>query len=221
MSRPSLAARFAALQAEREQSWPAQQLASNARQRARLVQHYDATSHAATGDRLAPFTLIGVDGAPLTSAQLLQQGPAVIIVFRFGSCPACNIALPYYDEALWPALAARGIRLIAVSPQLPVDRGPIDRHGLRFPIYGDPDYALARALGITFLPEEQPAVAPGQGWIGATLGTNSYELPQPAIVVLGDDHRIRDIIVSPDWLARPEAEAILTRSSVVPAPQTA
>jgi peroxiredoxin len=221
MSKPSLVERFAALQAEREQSWSPEQLAGNAQQRTRLVQHYDPANHAAAGDRLAPFTLIDTDSAPFTSAQLLNKGPAVIIIYRFGACPACNIALLYYNEMLWPALAAGGIQLIAVSPQLPVDRGPIDRHGLRFPLYGDPDYTLERALGITFLPEEQPAITPGQGWIGATLGTNSYELPQPAIVILGTDHRIRDIIVSPDWLARPEADVILTRSLVVSAQQLA
>jgi peroxiredoxin len=221
MAQPSLVERFAALKAERELSWSVEQLASNARQRAGLVRAYDATRHVAPGDRLAPFALIDVDGASLNSAQLLRNGPAVIVFFRFGGCPACNIALPYYDETLWPVLAARGIPLIAVSPQLPVDRGLVDRHGLRFPVYGDPDYALERALGITFLPEEQPVAAPGESWIGATLGTNSYELPQPAIVVVGNDHRIRDIIVSPDWLARPEAEAILTRPAVVSAEQAA
>ena len=221
MPKPSLVERFAALQAEREQSWSFEQLAGNARQRASLVQHYDAGNHAAAGDQLAPFILIDGDGALLTSAQLLKQGPAVIIFYRFGSCPACNIALPYYNETLWPALAARGIQLIAVSPQLPVDPGLVDRHGLRFPIYGDPDYALARTLGITFLPDERPAVVPGQSWIGAILGTNSYELPQPAIVVLGSDHRIHDILVSPDWLVRPEAETILARTSVVSAKRVA
>ncbi len=221
MSRATLAERFAALQAEREQSWPVEQLTSNARQRARLVRRYESTSHVVPGDRLAPFTLIDVDGAPLASARLLETGPAVIIFFRFGTCPACNIALSYYDETLRPALAARGIQLIAVSPQLPVDRTPTAKHGLRLAIYGDPDYALARALGITFRPENQPAVPPGQAWIGATLGTNSYEMAQPAIVVLGTDHRIQDIIVSPDWLVRPEAETILGQPSVVSLEQAA
>ncbi|HEX7858325.1 MAG TPA: peroxiredoxin-like family protein [Sphingobium sp.] len=209
MSKPSLSERFAALQAERERSWSTEQLTSNARQRADVVRRYDPAAHAQPGDAIVPFTLVDQDGRSLSSADILAGGPVVLIFYRFGGCPACNIALPYYNEALWPALEAAGIPLIAISPQVPVDRTPIETHGLRYTLASDPGYALERALGISFLPVEQPVVAPGQSWIGATLGTDSYELPQPSVVILNADHSLRFIAVSPDWLARPEAEEIL------------
>jgi peroxiredoxin len=140
---------------------------------------------------------------------LLAKGPAVLVFFRFGGCPACNIALPYYQETLWPALHAAGIALLAVSAQIPVDRGPTERHGLTYPTFSDPDYALGRQLKLTFLPEDRPEVAPGQAWIGATLGTHSYEIAQPAVLVLNADHTIRFIDVSPDWLVRTQSDAVL------------
>ncbi|WP_054130728.1 hypothetical protein [Novosphingobium sp. AAP1] len=71
------------------------------------------------------------------------------------------MALPYYDATLWPALQATGITLYAVSAQNPVDLGPTERHGLRYATLADPDYALARQLGITFFPED-PAL--GRAW---------------------------------------------------------
>jgi len=145
----------------------------------------------------------------VTSADLLADGPVALVVFRYGGCPACNIALPYYDEALRAPLAEAGIALVAVSPQVPVDSGPTERHGLRFPTYGDPHYALARQLRLTFFPEDQPAVQPGEAWIGATLGTGSYELTKPAVVLIDPDHTIRFIDVSPDWLVRTEAATVL------------
>ncbi|MET0241153.1 MAG: peroxiredoxin-like family protein [Sphingobium sp.] len=200
---------FAALHAEREKSWPAAQLAKNVATRQRLVDKYDPAAHAQVGDKVAPFSLIDADGKTLTSDALLANGPAVLFFYRFGGCPACNIALPYYDESLWPRLKAAGIPLVGISPQTPVDRGPIERHSLDYTLASDTDYALGRALGITFLPEEQPVVPEGESWIGATLGTNSYELAQPTIVVLEQDRTIRFIDVSPDWLIRTEADAIL------------
>jgi len=205
----TLAQRFADLQAERERTWPAQQLEKNATQRRVLVERDNPAARPQAGDRIAPFTLIDADGRELTSDDLLKSGPAVLVFFRFGGCPACNIALPYYDETLWPALDAAGIPLVAISAQIPVDRGPTELHGLRFATYSDPDYALGRQLKITFLPEDQPEVVPGQAWIGATLGTNSYEIDQPAVVVLNADHTIRFIDVSPDWLIRTEGDAVL------------
>jgi len=205
----SLAARFAALQAERERTWAPAQLAANAGQRAGLIAAHNPAAHPAPGTDIAPFTLIQADGGTLTSAALLAGGPAVVVFFRFGGCPACNIALPYYEERLWPALKAAGIRLVAISAQTPVDTGIVLRNGLTFPVTTDPDYTLARRLGITFFPEAQPEIAPGTDWIGATLGTHSWEMTQPAVLVLNADGTLRHMAVSPDWLDRPEAENIL------------
>ena len=179
--------------------------------RAKLVERHDPAKHAKAGDRLEPFTLVDSEGHDLTSDTLLAKGPAVLFFFRYGGCPACNIALPYYNQTLWPRLKAAGIPLVGISPQTPVDRGPIERHGLDYTLASDTGYALGRALGITFLPDEQPAVKPGEAWIGATLGTDSYELAQPTVVVLDQDRTIRFIDVSPDWLVRTEADAILAQ----------
>ena len=209
MTIQSLADRFAELQAERERTWPAQQLEKNAAQRRVLVERHDPLARPQAGDRIAPFTLIDADGQTHDSAALLGEGPAVLVFFRFGGCPACNIALPYYEETLWPALQAAGLPLLAVSAQIPVDHGPKTRHGLTFPTFSDPEYALGRALKLTFLPEDRPVVEPGQSWIGATLGTQSYEIAQPAVIVLNGDHTIRFIDVSPDWLIRTESDAVL------------
>lgn len=209
--------RFAELQAERKRTWSPEQLERNAAQRRVLVERHDPAASPQVGDEVGPFILINQDGRELTRDQILAEGPAVLVFFRFGGCPACNIALPHYQETLLPALEERGAVLIAVSAQLPVDGGLIARHGLRFPVTGDPGYALARKLGITFLPEDRPAVAPGQNWIGETLGTGSYEIDKPAVVVLGQDARIRFIDVSPDWLVRTESEAILGALASEPA----
>jgi peroxiredoxin len=213
----SLPARFAALQAERERTWNSEQLERNAAQRRTLVARHDAGALPQVGDEVAPFTLVDQDGRELTRDAILADGPAVLVFFRFGGCPACNIALPYYNETLLPQLQARGIRLIAVSAQVPVDPELIARHGLGFPVASDPGYALARQLGITFLPDEQPAVPAGQSWIGATLGTDSYEIDKPAVLVLDQDARIRFLDVSPDWLARTESETILAGLPAEPA----
>lgn len=209
MAQPTLHQLYAELQAERERTWAPQQLERNAGQRRSLVARFDPAAYPQPGDVVAPFTLIDQDGNTLTRDELIAHGPAVLVFFRFAGCPACNLALPHYNRTLWPALKAAGIPLIAVSAQNPVDRGIINRHGLSFPVAADPDYALGRALGITFLPDDQPAVKPGDNWIGATLGTNSYEIDQPAVLILNSDATVRRLIVSPDWLDRPESEAIL------------
>ena len=207
----SLKGRYAALQAEREATWPPAQLAGNIRQRRTLVDRFDQDAVAQPGDILPPLALADVDGGALTLDGLTADGPALLIFFRFAGCPACNLALPYYADSLYPALRDRGIPLVAVSPQQPDRLREIkDRHALPFAVATDRDNALARVLGISFVPDDQPSPPPA-GWIGAVTGTGTWELPQPAVLLVGPGRVVQWLQVSPDWLDRPEADDILAR----------
>lgn len=211
MSEESLNAQFAALHAEREKSWDAELLRKNVEQRRRLEERYRPENHVRAGDVVEPFELLNAEGGVIGRDELVRRGPAVLIFFRFAGCPACNIALPYYDRQLWPHLAAAGIPLVAVSPQVPERLIEIkQRHGLRFPVATDTDNRLADRLGISFEPDEKPQVAPGESWIGSITGTNGWALPQPTVLILGRDARVLFVEVSPDWLRRTEAPAILS-----------
>lgn len=210
MPNESLTAQFEALHAERELSWSPEQLQKNINQRQWLVDRYDPKAHIRPGETIPYFELDSITGGTVTRDTLIAHGPAVLIFFRFAGCPACNLALPYYDRQLWQALKAANIPLVAISPQPPGPLGEIGRrHGLGFTIASDPNNRLGRTIGITFEPEEKPAVAVGENWIGALPGTNSWELPQPTVLILNSDATVRFVEVSPDWLHRTEAPAIL------------
>ena len=45
------------------------------------------------GDVLEPFTLDDATGTPVSLGQLVETGPAVIVFYRGGWCPYCNVAL--------------------------------------------------------------------------------------------------------------------------------
>ncbi|TVV70174.1 peroxiredoxin-like family protein [Sphingomonas solaris] len=207
----SLNARFAALHAERFESWEAEKLAKNIAQRAALVAAFDPAAVVQAGDTLPPFTLADDEGRPLSLDDLVADGPAVLVFFRFAGCPACNLALPYYDRQLRPALDAAGIRLVAISPHLPEQGlGEIRRrHALGYTVASDRDNRLGRALGITFSRGEVPEGQPTPGWIGALTGTGTAEFPQPAVILIDRDRTVRFVAVSPDWLDRTEAPEIL------------
>ena len=205
----SLKARFADLQAERERSWPPAQLAANAAQRAKLAARFDRKAVAQIGDILPAVRLADVEGGVIALADLVADGPAVLLFFRFATCPACNIALHYYEEALFPALRERGIALLALSPQRPDKLREIKvRQQLSFGVASDLDNDLARFVGISFVPDHRPSPPP-KGWIGEVTGTGTWELPQPAVAIIGPGLTLRWLHVSPDWLDRPEAGEVL------------
>ncbi|GAY23717.1 MULTISPECIES: peroxiredoxin-like family protein [Sphingobium] len=205
----TLKARYAALQAERERSWPPAQLEGNARQRKQLLDRFDPAAVAQPGTVLPPLSFVEVGGDTLGLDELTSGGAALFLFFRYAGCPACNIALPYYADALFPGLRQRGIPLVALSPQPPLLLREVKtRHDLPFLVATDADNALARLLNISFQPDHRPSPPPA-GWIGEVTGTGSWELPQPAFLLVGAGRVLRWLQVSPDWLDRPEAETVL------------
>ena len=207
---------LAALHAERVRTWDPAKLQVNIDQRRELVDTFDPAKVVRAGDVFPEFALEDVEGGVLSRESLTHYGPAVLIFFRFAGCPACNIALPHYQRALWPALKNAGIPLVAVSPQVPERLVEIRRrHDLGFRVASDRGNRLAQALGITYHANAASrAGGEGPGWIGEVIGTNSWELPQPAAIVIDRDGTVLFADVSPDWLVRTEADAIL---SAIPA----
>jgi len=212
MSVRSLKDRLADLHAERVRTWEPAALKINVDQRRTLVETADPSRWVKVGDRLDPFVLRDVEGGDLSLEALIRGGPAVLVFFRFAGCPACNIALPYYEEALAPGLRDLGATLVAVSPQVPERLGEIKaRHGLSFKVASDPDNGLGRRFGILYTADEasQAAQRARGGFIGDTTGTGTWELPQPAVVVIDHERVVRFVDVSPDWLVRTEADPVL------------
>ena len=156
---------LAELHATRVATWPAADLQVNVDQRKLLVDTADRQAFVKAGDVLDPFRLPEVDGGVVDLDELLQGGPVVLLFFRFAGCPACNVALPHYRDALHPGLVELGATLVGISPQVPQDLRAIKvRHSLPFPIASDTDDALARTLGIAYIPDEaSTALRPGQG----------------------------------------------------------
>jgi peroxiredoxin len=209
---PSVTRLLADLHAYRLKTMAPADLQANIDQR-RLL---EATAHrdafVQVGDVVEPFALPEVLGGTVELAELLTAGPVVLLFFRFAGCPACNISLRHYQQELYPALTELGATLIAVSPQVPGKLAAIkNRYGFGFPVASDTESGLARRFGITFAPTPQAqarALAKGSD-LGAELGTGTWELPMPTIVVIDANRVVRFADVHPDWLVRTEAEVVI------------
>jgi len=72
----------------------------------------DPSGMAQPGTRLPDVELLDVAGQPTSLADTLGGKPAVIVFYRGGWCPYCNIALRTYQAQLVPALTGRssGVR---------------------------------------------------------------------------------------------------------------
>ncbi|WP_085316037.1 peroxiredoxin-like family protein [Derxia lacustris] len=212
MPEESLHQLFRELHAHRVKTMDPAALAININQRATLVRDANYAGFVKAGDVLDDFRLHEVDGSLLSLDVLLAHGPVVLVFFRFEGCPACNLALPYYQRNLLGPARELGATLVAVSPQVPDKLGAIKRrHDLGFFVASDAGNALARRLGIVYefdQPSKDAAIARGTP-IGEVTGTGTWELPMPTVVVIGAGRRVVFADVHPDWLLRTEAGAVV------------
>ena len=204
---------LAALHAERVATWQPADLRVNIEQRQLLVDTENAASYVKVGDIIESFSVPGVDGNVIELDELMAHGPVVLIFFRFAGCPACNIALPYYQRELWPKLRKPGASLLALSPQIPDKLQAIKhRHHLEFAVGADLNNELGRRFGILYSYDEasRRAALARNNPIGDVTGTDTWELPKPAVLVIDGDGVVRFVDVSADWLVRTEAGPIVT-----------
>jgi peroxiredoxin len=109
------------------------------------------TNSVRPGEVLEPFTLDDATGASVSLDELLENGPAVIVFYRGGWCPYCNIALRTYQRELLPQLERFAARLVAISPQSPDQSlSTVEKAELDFTVLSDPGSRLAQRIGIAF-----------------------------------------------------------------------
>ena len=210
---PTLRSLFEALHAERVRTWAPGRVEANVGQRRRLEAGADRARFIKPGDLVPDARLPQAGGGEVALGELLRQGPLVLVFFRFAGCPACNIALPYYQAHLLPGLRRLGANLVALSPQVPDRLVEIrTRHGLDFPILNDVDSRLAKAFGIAFEPDAEArtrSAANGYPPVREMTGAANDAFPMPAVIVVGQDRRVVFADVTPDWLARTEPGPVL------------
>ena len=166
----------------------------------------------AAGSRLEDFTLPDATGSSVTLGELVKDGPAVIVFYRGGWCPYCNLALRTYQAELLPQLGRYGARLVAISPQSPdKSLATAEKAELSFTVLSDPGADLARTVGIAFQPADEVLAA--QRKLGLDLGhfndSTSPELPMPTVLIVDSERTVRFADTHADYTARTEVPAII------------
>jgi peroxiredoxin len=164
------------------------------------------------GDRLQPFTLEDATRTPVSLGQLVADGPAVIVFYRGGWCPYCDLALRTYQRELLPELDAFRARLVAISPQNPDQSlSTAEKAELAFTVLSDPGSRVARSIGIAF--QQAGEVLAAQSQLGLDLAQVNAEgstlLPRPTVLIVDQNRTVRFADVQPDYTARTEVADIL------------
>ncbi|MET4050283.1 peroxiredoxin [Rhodococcus sp. 1163] len=152
-------------------------------------------------------------GHPTTLSTVRAGRPAVVVFYRGAWCPYCNLTLRAYQETLVSELDARGVALVAVSPQKPDGSLSMQqKNDLTYTVVSDPGNQIAGRLGILTATGKEARDA--QASLGLDLADinadGTHALPFPTVVIVDAAGSIRWIDVHPDYTTRSEPAQILS-----------
>ena len=173
----------------------------------------NAASHALQPGDIAPdFILPNVDGRSMRLYTELERGPVVLVFYRGGWCPFCNIHLRGFQKLL-PEFKAAVVQVIAISPQLPDQSLTTqEKDELTFAVLSDVGLHTAKAFGVAYvLPQ---ALLDVHRDLGAPLEAfngmeGSNQLPMPATFVIRTDHTVAYSHIDTDFMQRAEPIEVL------------
>ncbi len=162
------------------------------------------------GDPAPLFELSNAAGQPVKLEEQLKQGPVVLVWFRGGWCPYCNLQLQAMQEAL-PRIAEQGARVLAMSPQKPEHSAKtIQDSKLAFEVLTDVANKVAKQYGIAFkLPDVAAAPMSQNVDLNAYNGDASLELPLSATYIVDGSGVIRYAFLNADYRLRAEPADIV------------
>jgi peroxiredoxin len=157
------------------------------------------------GDVLPKIVLRTTENKRFDLNKAVAEKPSVLIFYRGGWCPYCNVQLGQL-QTIEADLVALGYQVIAVSPDRPAKLNEsIDKHKLGYTLLSDSKMSASRAMGISFMVEDA-LVSKYKTSYGIDLegdsGETHHQLPVPSVFIVGQDGIIHFTHVDSDYKTR-------------------
>ncbi len=145
------------------------------------------------GENIPNLTLRDMQGKPFDLAQAMAKKPTILIFYRGGWCPYCNVHLGEL-KTIEPTLQQLGYQIIAISPDAPSDlKSSAKKQTLTYRLLSDSNADAAKALGLAF----------------RVKGGADRLLPVPAALVVDKKGKVSFSFVSPDFKVRVDSQVLL------------
>ncbi len=163
------------------------------------------------GASVPDVTLKTEEGKPLKLKKTVTDKPAVVIFYRGGWCPYCNLQLGQL-QGIEADLLELGYQLLAISPDRPSKLAESrEKKELSYTLLSDSKMAAAKAFGIAFRVADETLEQYDEYGIDLeeASGSTHHLLPVPAVFIVGTDGRIKFSYVNPDYKTRLAPDVLL------------
>ncbi|MFK8037236.1 MAG: peroxiredoxin family protein [Crocinitomicaceae bacterium] len=162
------------------------------------------------GDQAPDFSLTNALGKTVNLYSELEKGPVILMWYRGGWCPYCNMTLHAMQENL-PLFKELGANLLALTPELPDSSiSTSEKNDLDFQVLSDLNNQVARQYKVVFTLTDDVGDLYENGFgLSQYNGNNDNELPLAATYIVGTDKIIKYAFLDPDYRNRAEPSDII------------
>ena len=169
------------------------------------------------GEKAAIATLHKPNGKEVDMAHLYAKKPTVLIFYRGGWCPYCNVHLGKIAEAE-AELVKLGFQVVAVSPDRPEElKTTLDKGDYDYQLLSDSKMNLSKGYGLAFRVDDgtvKKYVNYGID-LDKASGESHHLLPVPAVYIVDRRGVIQFAHWSPDYKTRLDNEKLISAARKV------
>lgn len=158
------------------------------------------------GEKIPDLILKSAENKDTQLATLFKNKKTVLVFYRGGWCPYCNMHLSALAEAEKQILDL-GYQIIAISPDTPENlKITAEKDKVKYTLLSDSKGELIKATGIAFeAPENYKSTINVY-----SNGVNTNFLPVPSVFVVNADSDILFEYISPDFKHRISSELLIS-----------
>ena len=163
------------------------------------------------GDYAPEFELLNAIGNQVKLYDELQKGPVVLVWYRGGWCPYCNLQLQHIQMKLAEIHQAGG-QVIAISPELPDKTMTTkERHSLQFQVLSDANNEVADRYKLAYtVPNYVVDHYDLSSKLNTHNGNDENRLPLAVTYVIAKNGVVEYAFLDADYKNRATPEEIIT-----------
>ena len=169
------------------------------------------------GSKMPDVALRTVEGKPTTLARQVAGKPAILVFYRGGWCPYCNLQLSEL-RLVEEQAKALGYQMIAISPDRPEELSKsLDTGDLTYTLLSDSQADALRAFGIGFRVDDATAAKYKEYGIDleAASGASHRALPVPSVFIVDAEGTLQFGYSHPDYTVGIPGDVILAAAKAI------
>jgi peroxiredoxin len=164
------------------------------------------------GTQVPNVTVNTVTNKPVKLREAVAKKPAVVIFYRGGWCPFCNVHLAKLKD-IEGDLDKLGYQILAISPDKPSELAKsVEKNKLSYQLLSDSSAEAMKGFGVAWQMPTELVQTYKKNYkldVEERMGATHHILPVPSVFVVGKDQKVKFVYANADYRVRLEPAKVL------------